>query len=79
MVRFHSRRIKKYYKKGKEYSYKRFYSDYPAELTKELEPIEDKDYEVEEFRRSRTDKRERVHVTYGRDIPANQTEQEAPK
>jgi hypothetical protein len=79
MVRFHSRRIGKHYKRGMDYSTKCYYNYYPVELNKDLEPIEDLTFEVEEFKRSRKDKRERVHVTFGRDLTEEEAKEQQPK
>ena len=49
MVRFHHRWIKKRHKKG-VHSYKHYFSSYPARLNKEIEPHENKDFELAEFK-----------------------------
>jgi hypothetical protein len=63
LVKFRTRRVKKRYKKNTEYSYKRYFIEFPAKLNEKIEPHVTKDFDDADITSKETPKQEILNIS----------------
>jgi hypothetical protein len=70
------RRMKKRYKKNKEYNYKRYLMEFPVKLNEKIEPHMTKDFDDADLTSKETPKQETVNISLIRNKLAGESDKQ---
>jgi hypothetical protein len=70
------RRMKKRYKKNKEYNYKRYLMEFPVKLNEKIEPHMTKDFDDADLTSKETPKQETVNISLIRNKLAEESDKQ---
>lgn len=70
------RRMKKRYKKNKEYNYKRYLMEFPVKLNEKIEPHVTKDFDDADLTSKETPKQETVNISLIRNKLAEESDKQ---
>jgi hypothetical protein len=70
------RRMKKRYKKNKEYNYKRYLMEFPVKLNEKIEPHMTKDFDDADLTSKETPKQEFVNISLIRNKLAEESDKQ---
>ena len=78
MVKFQERKMKKRYKKNKEYNYKKYLMEFPVRVNKKIEPHKTKNFDDIDITSKDTLKQEFVNISLVRNKTPHELDKQKP-